>query len=269
MSCSYFKPKGSTEHLARVNNNYLKRKEVIKALPKNISSEDSIVFVNNYINRWATQQLLLAGAKRNLPQKQQEEFETMIEQYRQDLYTEAYKDMIIAHKMDTVISDRALKSYFKKHRKNFTLKEDLVKLRYIKLAKNYPDSVQVRKQLNRFNHKDQSKLQQASLKFKNSSLNDSLWIRSQEVYNKLFALNNADELPRFKKDKFIHFSDSLSSTLIYIKDVRKRNEQAPLDYIKPTLKEILQNKRKLQFAKDFEKNITKDALEDGKYEILN
>jgi hypothetical protein len=48
-----------------------------------------------------------------------------------------------------------------------------------------------------------------------------------------------------------------------------RNENAPLEYAKPTVKQILLNRRKLELSKDFEKEITKDALKNNKFEIYN
>ncbi len=269
VSCHYFKPKKTTEHLARVDNVYLDKSEVMQALPNDISAEDSVIFVHNYINKWATEQLLLAGAKRNLPQEKQEEYNAMVKNYRQELYTEAYKDMIIASKMDTSISEQAIKIYYEKNKDNFKLNENLIKLRYLKLAKDYSDLANIKKQFERFNTEDQNKLYKESFKFKASSLNDSVWVKQQLLYKKIALLKEKKNDISLKKGKFITLKDSLSLYLIFIKDVRLRDEQAPLSYIKPTIKQILLNQKKLQFAKQFEKEITKDALEDNKFEIYH
>ena len=58
-SCSYFKQESLQKPVARVNNSYL-YEEDLKALQEQIASkEDSAQLVSNFINRWATQQLLI------------------------------------------------------------------------------------------------------------------------------------------------------------------------------------------------------------------
>jgi hypothetical protein len=46
-----------------------------------------------------------------------------------------------------------------------------------------------------------------------------------------------------------------------------KNQISPFEYIKPTLNEVLLNKRKLELIKKFEKDITNDAIKNNDYEI--
>ncbi len=41
----------------------------------------------------------------------------------------------------------------------------------------------------------------------------------------------------------------------------------PLSYIKPTIEQIILNKRKLELIKKLEKDITKDAIKNNDFEI--
>ena len=54
-----------------------------------------------------------------------------------------------------------------------------------------------------------------------------------------------------------------------INDVLFRNDTAPLEYVMPTIKQIVINKRKLEFIKQLEKDITKDAMKNKQFEIFN
>ena len=54
-----------------------------------------------------------------------------------------------------------------------------------------------------------------------------------------------------------------------IKDVLLRNEMAPLPYVRPTINQIVINKRKLELIKKLEKDITKDAIKNKQFEIYN
>ncbi len=267
VSCDYFQPTESAVHIARVNDNYLTKSELDQAMPKNLVDEDSVIFAHNYINRWATRQLLLDGARLNLPQEKLEEYDAMVKDYQEELYAEAYKDLLVIEKMDTTITDREIEAYFENNSSNFTLKEDLIKLRYVQLAKDYGETDEIIEQFKRYNEEDKADLEEDSFKFEAYSLMDSIWVSADELLNRLDILEDEDEEDFLKKDTYFERSDSLSLYLLYIKDVRLRNEEAPLSYAKPTVKQIILNKRKLQFAKELEKDITKDALENDKFEI--
>ena len=63
VSCNYFVTKEESAPVARVNDEFLYADEIEALLPQTASTEDSIILVNNYINRWATQLLLFDGAQ--------------------------------------------------------------------------------------------------------------------------------------------------------------------------------------------------------------
>ena len=57
--------------------------------------------------------------------------------------------------------------------------------------------------------------------------------------------------------------------MIKIKEVLKKNNVAPLPYIKPTIRQIILSKRKRELIKKLEKDITKDAIKNKQFEIYN
>lgn len=268
VSCDFFTPSESSENIARVNSTYLTRKDLASAMPKNLSVEDSSIYAQNFINRWAKRQLLLEGAKLNLSQEKQKNYNAMVEEYRQELFSQGYKDLIIASKMDTTVTPEEIESYYEQEHENFRLKENLIKLRYVQMTKDNKDIEKIKEQFKRYNDEDQEDIQDESFKFEAYSLMDSIWVSTDQIRTKISPLQEQDDPDDLlKKDNYLELNDSTSLYLIYIKDVRLRNDQAPLDYAKPTIKEIILNKRKLQFAKEFEKDITKDALENNQFEI--
>lgn len=267
-SCSFFDNQNEeNKPVARIHNEYLTQEDLQKVTPANINREDSVVFVRNYINRWATKQLLLKNAEINLSKNQQDEFDAMTKEYQQELYTESYKDMVMNEQLDTVISDDEMETYFEDHKENFKLREDLLQVRYIKIDRDYPELDEIKKKFKRYNTADKEDLLNQSIKFDMYSFNDSVWVRSTSITNRIPELKEEKEKDFLEKENTIHLKDSLSFYMIYIKDVRLHNEQAPLSYIKPTLKQIILNKRKLKFAREFEKDITKDAIEENEFEI--
>ena len=80
-------------------------------------------------------------------------------------------------------------------------------------------------------------------------------------------LENKDQL--LKKTNFLQLKDSLNLYLMQVNDVRLQNDYAPLDYVKPSIRQIVINKRKLELIKQLENDITKDAIENNKFQIYD
>ena len=268
-SCDYFRSTEEEEAIARVNDVYLFNEDLKKALPENLSVEDSTIFANNFINQWATQQLLVQGAEVNLSDKKLEKFDRLVQQYKNDLYSKAYLEALVAKNLDTVVSFEAASTYYESNKEAFKLNENLIKFRYINVDPNRLDLEDVKKKFKRFNTQDKKDLDSIAIQFRSYTLNDSVWIRLDQAINKIpvVTIENKDEL--LKKSNFIQLKDSLGLYLMQINDVLLRNSTAPLEYVKPTINQIVINKRKLELIKQLEKDIKKDAINNKQFEIYN
>ncbi|PTX42236.1 hypothetical protein C8P64_2655 [Christiangramia gaetbulicola] len=269
VSCEYFQQTDDRKVVVRVNETYLYEDDIQALINENTSAEDSAVIVSNYITRWATQQLLIDRAELNLPQSQQKEFNELVNNYRNELYTNAYTDAVVSRALDTALNRAEIEEYYEQNKQNFILGEDLVKLRYINLAKNSNNIEEIKKKFTRFNEEDQQDLLNMAIQFKNYSMNDSVWVKSKTVYNKIGPLTAEDRSSLLKKSNFMELQDSLNVYLVYVNDVLSRNEQAPIEYASATIREILLNKRKQSLIKELEKDITKDAIKNNEFEIFN
>ncbi len=267
-SCNYFQTAEDQEVVARVNENYLYAEDIKSLVGEGISEEDSTMLVNDFIKRWATQQLLIDKAKFNLSIKQQKEFDELVSNYKNELYSKAYADAMVAKRLDTSFNQKEIEEYYNEHLENFRLNEDLVKLRFINLNTNL-DFDDVKRKFIRFNEEDKAELDKISLQFKSYSFNDSVWVSTKSVYNRIIPLNDGNKSQLLKKSNFLQLEDSLEVYLVYVNDVLLRNDQAPLEYAVSTIKQILLNKRKANLVKELEKDITRDAIENKQFEIYN
>ncbi|WP_231563326.1 peptidyl-prolyl cis-trans isomerase [Salegentibacter sp. Hel_I_6] len=267
--CSYFESEDNRKVLVRVNDSYLYEEDINALINENTSKEDSAVIVSNYITRWATQKLLIDRAQLNLPESQQREFRDLIENYKNELFTSAYKDAVVSRKLDSSLSLEEKTAYFEENKGNFKLTEDLLKLRYVNLEENNTNRDEIKSYLIRFNDEDRQKLDKLSLQFKNYSLNDSVWVKIKTVYDKIPTLSSNHRDKLLNKSNFLQVEDSLGVYLIYINDVLERGQDAPYEYAEPTIEKILLNKRKLNLIKELEKDITKDAIKNEHFEIYN
>jgi hypothetical protein len=252
--------------VARVNDIFLYEKDIQKLISEDTTPEDSILIVNNYINRWATQQLLIDQARINLSADQLEQYEKLVQEYQNDLLTEAYKNVIVSKQLDSTITEQEYRDYYETNKENFRLKDLLVKLRYVQLPVNYEGLASVREKLGRYNEKDRKSLNSQDYQFISSNFNDSVWVRKEILLNTLPAIRDNSEQV-LKKSNFTQLQDSLGVYLVKIEDVLNPNDTAPLSYVKPTLKQIILNKRKLELIKKLETDITRDAIETNNFEI--
>ena len=269
-SCTFFfKEADDRQIIARVNEKYLYYDDIKDLVSEDTSKEDSTLLVQNFINRWATQQLFFDGAKVNLSESQQDAFNKLVTQYKNDLYTKAYVEALVKRSIDTTITSEEAKEYYEANKEVFNLNEELIQFRYVHIDENMINFKDIEKKFKRFNNEDKKELDSISIQFKSYSLNDSIWIKLSQVINKIPIVTPENKNELLKKSNFVQLKDSLGVYLMQINDVLLRSETAPLEYVKPTIDQIVINKRKLELIKELEKDITKDAIKNKQFEIYN
>ena len=235
-------------------------------LGANTSAQDSALIIQNQINKWATQQLLIDQAKINLSLDLQADLDELIQQYRTDLYTESYKGKIVSAQLDSVISPQEMQNYYELNRENFKLNEALVQCRFVHLDEQYLAKDEVKEALKRYDSIDRERLQELRLQFKSVNLNDSLWVRQDRLVEQIPPLKGKN-IEALKNIKINQFQDSLGLYLLKIEGVLNRNDVAPLSYVAPTIRQIILNRRKQELTLKLEKDITKDAIRNKTFEI--
>jgi hypothetical protein len=266
-SCDLSKSKPKGLPIARVNDTYLMAKDIDLSEFEGLSSKDSLLQFQIVVRNWATQQLLTDGASLNLEEKQQAEFEKLIQQYRTDLYNSAYLEALVKRNLDTSITNTELSLTYNQNKELFVLKENLLKLRYVNIESNISNSKEIKQRFKRYNAEDQAILDTISIQFNSFFLNDSIWIKADQVVSKIKPLQKGFNKVLLKKPNFIQLNDSLELYLIQINEVLASGSQAPIEYVLPTLRQIIINKRKLKLIGQLKNEIVNDAIKNKKFEI--
>lgn len=265
--CDRFNSDKIDDAVARVNDSYLYKEDLKHIIPNNVSKVDSTLLANNYINNWASNLLLMDKALLNLPEKQQESFNSLVKQYENDLYTKAYLEALVKRSIDTTVSKVETDTIYQRNKESFKLNDELLKLRYINLPQNAVNLEGIKSKFKKFEKNDKVFLDSIAVQFRSYSLNDSVWVRASQVIEKIPVANQSNKNQLLKKSNFVQLKDSLNLYLIQINDVLLRGDYAPLDYVKPTVIQIINNKRKLELIKEIENEITKDAIKNKQFEI--
>lgn len=266
-SCDYFRPNAEPEAVARVNDYYLYKDDIDDLVPEGVSKEDSAVIISNFIDRWATNKILISAAEINLNEDKQAELNKLVNQYKLDLYSKAYIEEVVKQSVDTLVSEEEIAKYYKENKENFKTNATLVRLRYIHLQKDNPKFETIRKKFFDYRKSDSNFWETNVLQFRNFALNDSVYVEMGQIYSKLAFINPENRDQYIVRGKSIEHIVGDQVYLVKISNVLDKNQVAPLQYLEPTLREVLLNKRKLELIKKFEKDITDDAIKSKKYEI--
>lgn len=268
MGCTLSQRKPS-KAIARVQNQYLFESDIQGMETFGQKAKDSLLIVNNLIKNWATQKLLLDKAYLNLTDSELRKLDYLVQSYKNDLYTKTYKEKLVKTKIDTLITPNEISEYYELNKRNFRLNEPLLKGRYIKIFKDNYNLNEITRRFRRFSDTDKMYLDSIALQFSSFSLNDSIWIQSYKLLKKISPLSKSSHTKFLKKSKFQRLEDSLEVYLVQINKTLKRGSTAPLEYVKPTIKQILTNKRKVEFIRNFDNEILQDALQKNEFEIYN
>ena len=266
-SCDYFRAPKEPKAIARVGKSFLYEDDILNLVPSGTSKKDSIAIVKSFIDNWATKKLLFEASERNISKAKTTEFNELIEQYKVDLYTKNYIEDLVVRQIDTLVTDEQIKMYYDKNKQFFNNSSELVKMRYINLVKENPKFVNIKSKFSSFTKKDRKDLEQQAVNFKSYAFNDSIWVDINQVFEKLPFVNLEN------KDRFIsnginfQYPDATTIWLVKVNKVLPKDSPTPLEFLKPTIKQIIINNRKLELVNTIEKEITNDAINDNKYEI--
>jgi len=251
--------------VARVGEDFLFISDLENQMKPNGS--DSIQITTRTINEWAEELLYLKKAEINLSSREKKRLEELVSTYRNDLYVKTYKDKAIQYQLDSIVEKEEIESYFEQNKLNFKTNKDLMRGRYVRVRNENYNLRSIRKSFRRFNEDDKVFLDSIALQFTTYSLNDSIWVQASQFFNRLPSISERRYKNFLKNDTFFELQDSLEVYLVVVEEVVLRNDLAPLDYVAPTLKQILINRRKLELMRQLDREIIEEGLRQNIYEV--
>ena len=265
ISCDFFEKKEEVPDALELDGNYLLKSDIAQLLPENYNKEDSVRIVEGYVKNWMLNTALYENALNNILKDRQEQLDELVDRYKIELYTQEYLKQLTIQNLDTSISKDAVREYYADKNEEFRLNEDLMQLLYVKVDPVYGDMSELKKILTKRDSASRVQLDSLKLAFKDFILNDSLWVKKSTVFEKIGPVNASNEQQYVVKRKFSQLQDSTGVYMMYVSDVLERGAIAPLSYIEPSIRQIILNRKKLEFKKELEK----DLLQDAKVRVKN
>lgn len=265
-SCFGGADKSSENVLARVYDEYLYESELKGIIPAEFTVKDSILIVQNYINNWISQKLILHKAQRNLLEKDML-FEKQLEDYRNSLIIYKYETKLISQSLDTVVTDLEIETYYKENIGNFQLKDNIVKVYYARFNSEISELRKIRRFFisNIPEYRDSVEVyieNLADLYY----LDDETWILFDDVL-KYVPINTYNQEAYLKNHRSIEITDNDYVYFVHFSDFKVKDGVSPLSFEKENIRQIIINKRKLDIIGKMRDEVFQSSLENNEFEI--
>ena len=263
-SCSNISDNNSNDLIARAGENFLYQNQ----LPSFSSEQDSILRYLNYIETWAKEKILYDLSLTNLSQSKKNDLDLLVEKYKVDLYINSYKDLIVNSRIDSIVTDQEIESFYNMNIDNFKLNENLLKYRYLKVPSDNINISRIRRYIQRLNESDREFLDSLNFQFADLKINDTMWFTEREVISSIEFINQKNKSNYMRINRLYEFEDDQYTNYFIVKDLLKSGNIPPLSYLYDRIKSNIINQRKLNLIQDINKEILNDALKSSKYEVF-
>lgn len=248
--------------VARVYDRELHQSDLEGVVPAGVAPEDSVIIVNNYVDQWIRQAVILAKAERNV----QNDFTRELQEYRNNLLAYAYERQIVDQLLDTTVSEDQVKDYYEQHREEFLLKSSIVKAVYVSAPIKAPAVPKLKKIVQRstFSENDILELEETASRNGFSGYFDA------ETWMPFVTLQTAIPVTAYNEQLFLkqHRTITLSDDSLFyaarILDYKVSDEQSPLELQRDNIRAIIINRRTIEILGRLYNDLLKEAEDDGK-----
>lgn len=247
--------------MAQVYYHKLYESEVLKNMPTGLSPADSIALVNDFIDNWVREQLILHEAEKRLSPREKN-FDRQLEEYRNNLLINTYFNKIISDTANMNITDEDLEAFMRSFDKRYTIEKEIVKVNYVKLPKKSP-LVEVVKGI-LFDKERRVEEKEPLMVLLGDSieylLDDEAWLYLDDIQNEVsFDFSQEDVVQHKCIEKEIgdyHY-------LLVILDYKNQRSVSETNEEKAAARMMLLNQRKQQVIKQHVDQLYEKALKSG------
>ena len=248
--------------LVKVHGNLLYRSEVEKIIPSNLSSSDSFLIAENYVEKWIKDVLTFEVARRNLG-REEENINRLVEEYRRSLLRHRYQEFMIQSRLTSEIRETDKVAYYEENTRKFVLEKNLIKGLFLKIPVESSGLEDVKKWYKSVDPDTLENIEKYSIQ--NATIYDYFydqWIDFDEMLDKI-PIQVSNKSQYLNTNKTVEVSDSTYCYLLNISEYLLAGNIAPYEYADVQIQEMMINKRKMDFLKNFEEDLYQDAIRKG------
>lgn len=255
------------EAVVRVGNRILTRTELAESLPAFLSPEDSIMVTEHFIRVWVNDQLLYDIAQKNIADKNA--IELLVENYRRSLIIYQYQEQLVNEKLAHTINQQELQQYYEENKDKFKLDKPLIKGIFMRVPLDAPNIDKAKSwckkpSVTSIGHLEKYCVQNAGC----FDYFEKQWTDFNELMHNWPAqdLNLSEALG---KTTFWEQKDDRYCYFLYISDYLLPGDNSPFPYAEPVVKELLINRKKIEFLRETEDDLYNKALHSGQIIFYN
>jgi len=259
-SCSNKKNETNADFVVKVGNKTLTASDLQYIFAAAANTNDSALFVQNYLKKWVAEELIYAKAQKKF--KNDTEIENMVDEYRKSLIVNKFKQKLLEEN-NIKPTSKEIADYYEQHKSELKLDEPILKGALLQVSKNSPKTDQLRDAMKKMDIASIEKIEKYSLKYAiNYDFFTDKWLTFNDIALRL-------PIPQGNKDAFVsarNFYELQDSTSIYflsIKEFRISGAETPLEKVNEFIVNTLITQKSLQFVKDYQQKLYDNALKKG------
>lgn len=268
-SCKFISKKGKGQAVAECYGQYLYKDDLKGLILPGTMPNDSIALTKQFIDNWVMQQVMLHQAENNLSEEQKN-FDEQIESYRNSLVIYAYESELVRQKLDTTVTMNQIESFYKDNLANFQLRENIVKVKYVKIPETAAKTDLVNKAtrlLKSNNDDDADKLLDLCQNSLLSCYTDNEdWMSFDELLKEI-PIKTDDQEDFLNNRKYYETKDSLFVYLIKFNDYKTKEGVSPLSFEVDNIRNLILNRRKVELMDKMQREVFQDAMDNKEFTI--
>lgn len=253
--------------VARAGGKELRQRDVRSVVPKGVAGDDSVAFVDMYVDRWVRKQLKLQEAG-VLFSSSEGDIDKMVEEYRQALLIRKLEQHYVDNGVDTVFTDDEIAAYYNAHKSDFRLDRPVVKGRIVRFPEGYRQARRLKEAMASKSVADQHDFRDICVKndFTVTDFREH-WTDFPEFLNYLPTLQSQNYHSILASTAVQEMRDSQSHYYFQIDAVRREGDVVPLERLRSTIRRILLNQRQGEAIRRHEEELYTRAMENGEIKI--
>ena len=264
LSCS--KKSDQKENIVQVGDKILNRAELNESLPHYPNPEDSIMAAEYYIRMWITDNLLYDVAQKNIADKAM--IEQLVENYRKSLIIYQYEEQLVNEKLTKNINENDMWAYFENNKDKFKLDKPLIKGLFLRIPVNAPQLDAVRNWYRAISPTTIDNIGKYCVQNGgNYDYFSDNWRDFEDITNK-WPARYKNETDLIKNNKYIEQQDSTYCYFLNITNYLLPGDNAPFEFAKPAIRELLINQKKMEFLRKMEDDLYNKAMNKGQIKFF-
>ena len=241
--------------VAKYQDEIITNTELKAVMPKGLSTDDSLKFVNQYIKNWVKSKVLISEKDNLLSEDEIKNIELKVAKYREDLTEIMIEDKLTASYSNTV-EEKDLQQYYNDFPETFILKDDVLSYRIMKVPS---DSARKYKAML------QENLETLTVLLKKNNyyfdFKDNNWVEKDKLLSTDLLPEKIKKQNLMVENQIYTYTQGENTLVFQTLKSGKAGNAAPYEYIKPTIKRVVLNKNKLNLLSQKKNELYEKAVE--------